>query len=116
MIYAFTGAFIALDFITGMVKAIGTKNFSSTKMRQGLYHKVGLVLCIVLGVLIDYAQRVLDLGFSLPMATTICVYIVLMEIGSIAENILDINPELKGGKIAVLFESFKKGQDDDENS
>ena len=108
MIYAFTGAFVALDFITGMIKAFGTKSFTSTKMRQGLYHKVGLVLCVVLGVLIDYAQGYLSLGISLPVAATICVYIVLMEISSIAENILEINPKLQGGKIAALFETFRK--------
>lgn len=114
MIYAFTGAFVALDFITGMIKAFGTKSFTSTKMRQGLYHKVGLVLCIILGVLIDYAQEYLSLGISLPVAATICVYIVLMEISSIAENILEINPELQGWKIAVLFESFRKDDKNDE--
>ena len=108
MIYAFTGAFVALDFITGLVKAFGTKSFTSTKMRQGLYHKVGLVLCVVLGVLIDYAQGYLSLGIRLPVAATICVYIILMEISSIAEYILEINPELQGGKIAALFETFRK--------
>lgn len=115
MIYAFTGAFVALDFITGMIKAFGTKSFTSTKMRQGLYHKVGLVLCVVLGVLIDCAQAYFDLGISLPVAATICFYIVLMEISSIAENILEINPELQGGKIAALFETFKKEGHDDES-
>lgn len=114
MIYAFTGAFVALDFITGMVKAFCNKSFTSTKMRQGLYHKVGLVLCIILGVLIDYAQEYLSLGISLPVAATICVYIVLMEISSIMENILEINPELQGGKIAALFESFRKDDKNDE--
>ena len=48
------------------------------------------------------------MGIRLPVAATICVYIVLMEISSIAENILEINPELQGGKIAALFESFRK--------
>lgn len=114
MIYAFTGAFVALDFITGMIKAFGTKSFTSTKMRHGLYHKVGLVLCILLGVLIDYAQAYFDFGISLPVATTICAYIVLMEISSIAENILEINPELQGGKIAALFESFRNDDKNDE--
>lgn len=114
MIYAFTGAFVALDFITGMIKAFGTKSFTSTKMRQGLYHKVGLLLCVILGVLIDYAQAYFDLGISLPVAATICAYIVLMEISSIAENILEINPELQGGKIAALFESFRKDNKNDE--
>lgn len=114
MIYAFTGAFVALDFITGLVKAFGTKSFTSTKMRQGLYHKVGLVLCVVLGVLIDYAQGYLSLGIRLPVAATICGYIILMEISSIAENILEINPELQGGKIAALFETFRKDDKHDE--
>ena len=94
MIYAITCAFIVLDFITGLVKAFSSGGFKSSVMRQGLFHKVGELLCVALGILIQYAEGYLDLGINLPVAAAICTYIVLMEIGSAIENIGAINPDL----------------------
>lgn len=108
MVYLITGLFVLLDFLTGLVKAFGTKTFSSTKMRTGLFHKIGVVLCVVLGVLIDYTQSYVDIGFAIPVAGTICAYIVIMEISSIIENIVQINPELQSCKISEFFESIRK--------
>lgn len=82
MIYAITCAFIVLDFATGLIKAVATDKFKSSMMRQGLFHKVGEILCVALGILIQYAEGYLDLGINLPVAAAICTYIVLMEIGS----------------------------------
>ena len=39
-IYAIAFAFIVLDFITGLVKALATTSFTSTKMREGLFHRL----------------------------------------------------------------------------
>ena len=115
-IYVIAFAFIALDFLTGIVKAFATSTFSSTKMREGLFHKVGLILCMILGGLVDYAQRHLDLGVSVPVAAAICVYICLMEIASIIENACKINPQLVPDKLAALFGGLKQydGEDNDE--
>lgn len=110
-IYAITFAFIALDFLTGLTKAFATGTFKSTKMRIGLFHKVGLVLCMILGVLVDYAQGYLDLGMTIPVAAAICVYICLMEIASIIENICKINPHLASDKLVNLFGGLKKEDD-----
>ena len=103
MIYAITCAFIALDFITGMIKAIASSDFKSSMMRQGLFHKAGELLCIMLGVLVQYAEGFLDLGVNLPVAGAICTYIVLMEIGSAIENIGAINPELVPAKLRKII-------------
>lgn len=103
MAFIITVFFIAFDFVTGMVKAFGGKTFTSTKMRQGLYHKVGLLLCIILGYMVDFAQAYMDLGFSLPVAGAICVYIVLMEVFSTIENLCQITPELMPEKLYALF-------------
>lgn len=108
MIYLITGAFIILDYITGLVKAFKEKAYSSTVMRQGLYHKSGSILCIAFGALVDYAQMYLDLGISFPMAITMCAYIILMEIGSIIENVCKINPEIMPEKIQSYFSKLKK--------
>lgn len=103
MIVIVTGAFVVLDMITGVIKAIKNKAFKSSVMREGLFHKCGSALCIVFGFLVDYAQRFLDLGIVIPVASAICVYICLMEVGSILENISGINPEIVPEKIRSIM-------------
>ena len=103
MIYAITCAFIVLDFITGLVKAFSSGGCKSSVMRQGLFHKVGELLCVALGILIQYAEGYLDLGINLPVAAAICTYIVLMEIGSAIENIGAINPDLVPTKLRKII-------------
>lgn len=103
MNYAITCAFIVLDFITGLIKAVCSGDFKSSMMRQGLYHKSGELLCIILGVLIQYAERYLDLGINLPVAGAICAYIVLMEVGSVLVNIGSINPDLVPAKLRKII-------------
>ena len=103
MVYAIVAIFIALDFLSGMVKAFKEKNYSSSIMREGLFHKCGSVLCVIFGALVDYTQLYMDLGVTIPVATAICVYIVLMECGSIVENICVINPEIAPDKLKGYF-------------
>lgn len=105
-----TAAFIALDFVTGLVKACASGSFTSTKMRTGLFHKVGLILCVMLGILVDYAQGYLDFGISVPVTVSICGYICLMEIASILENICQINPELMPEKLLGFFGKLDAGK------
>lgn len=107
-IYVIAFAFMVLDFFTGLTKAVATNSFSSTKMREGLFHKVALLLCMILGGLVDFAQKYLELGIALPVAEAICVYICLMEIASIIENVCKINPEIVPDKLAALFGGLKK--------
>lgn len=98
-----TGAFILLDFITGLIKAFKEKNYCSSIMREGLFHKTGSILVIVFGWLVDYAQTFIDLGVTIPVAVSICGYVILMEIGSIIENVCIINPEIMPDKIKGYF-------------
>ena len=103
MIYAITCGFIVLDFMTGLIKALASGSFASAMMRQGLYHKVGELLCVALGVLVQFAQQYIDLGINLPVAGAICTYIILMEIGSALENIGAINPDLVPSKLRQII-------------
>ena len=103
MEFIITFAFIVLDFLSGIIKAFATNGFASTKMREGLFHKIGLLLCLVLGYMIDFAQGYLDLGVTVPVAAAICVYITMMEIASIIENACKINPDLMPDKLAEIF-------------
>lgn len=108
MVFVMTGAFILLDLLTGIVKAFKEKNWSSTVMREGLFHKIGSVLTVVFGIMVDYAQTFVDIGVTIPMASAICGYIILMEIGSIIENVCVINPEILPDKIKAYFEKLAK--------
>lgn len=105
MIYIITGLFIVLDMLTGLIKAFKEKAYTSTVMREGLFHKCGSVLCIIFAVLVDIGQGYLDLGVDVPIVPVVCGYIVLMEIGSIIENVCVINPQILPDK---LKEYFKK--------
>ena len=108
MIYIITACFIVMDMITGIIKAFKEKNFTSSIMREGLFHKCGSVLCVVFGVLVDYTQVYLDLGVTMPVALAICGYVVVMEIGSIIENICAINSEILPDKLKQYFAKLSK--------
>lgn len=85
-------------------------------MREGLYHKSGSILLIVFGLLVDYAQRFIDLGIDVPIAIMFCSYIILMEIGSIIENIGAINPEMIPQKLKSYFSKLSEvGKHEDSN-
>ena len=109
--FVITCAFIAFDFLTGIVKAFSSKAYKSTVMRQGLFHKVGLLLCVVLGYMVDYAQGYLELGTTVPVAGAICGYIVMMEICSSLENLCRISPDLMPDKVLGIF-GIKSEKDD----
>lgn len=108
MMYLIVGLFVLLDFATGLVKAFKEKNFTSSVMREGLFHKAGSILCVTLGILVDYAQLYIDLGVNIPVASAICVYISLMECGSIIENLGQINPLIVPEKLRTYFDKLSE--------
>ena len=87
---------IVADLTTGTAQALYNHNFSSTKMRQGLWHK--FATCFALGVcwiihdFYPFFSMPESFGLILPTAHTAVLF---MEISSIAENLAKINPELK---------------------
>lgn len=89
-----TLGFIAFDVITGLFQALYTGTFNSSTMRKGLFHKGGEILTIVGAYLLQYAVQYIDLGITVPMVNAVAVYICLMELGSIIENLCKVNPTL----------------------
>jgi phage-related holin len=104
MQYAITACFIAIDVLSGSLYAIMRHQWTSTKMRVGLFHKMAIILFIVLAILCDFGQQYLALGFKLPIAKSVCIYVILMEIGSTGENIINLNPALKT-KVKAIFKT-----------
>lgn len=110
-LYLIVFLFIVMDMVTGLIKAFKEKAYCSSVMREGLVHKCGSILCIVFAVLVDYAQGLIDLGVSVPITEGVCVYIVLMECGSIIENICTVNPNVMPDKLRVYFKKLSNGDD-----
>ena len=110
---------ILLDIIFGLANALWQKKYSSEVMRQGIGHKCAELGFILVGLIVD-ATIVggFDLGFQAPVLITICVYICLMEIGSLMETFADMNPQLANSPLFKLLDSVvhrdqeEEGQDD----
>lgn len=98
-----TAILIVLDYVTGLMKAFATRTVSSSKMRAGLYHKAGYAVVIALAFLLEHGQQYVNLGFTVPLITPVCLYIVFAEVVSVLENAVALNPELVHSGIFKVF-------------
>lgn len=107
---------IALDIITGTIKAIVTNTFSSHEMQKGLMKKSGTIFLILLAYGLQYASGIIpELPQELGLVYNgVSLYVCLMETASNVENILIINPELGGDSIRKFF-NIKKGDNNGED-
>ena len=108
-----TCGFIVFDLITGIAKAVKNRELCSTKMKDGLFHKCGFILSIILGLLCEWASVQIDLGFAIPFLPAICGFIILTELASSLENLAEISPELAAAKFMSIFKSSKHDIDDE---
>lgn len=96
--------FNGLDLITGIVGAIRDGGqIKSSKLRDGLFKKVGFIFCYALGVVINYAENFLDLPYRVDLVLVICTYAIVTEVVSIIENISKINPDILSDKLKELI-------------
>ena len=110
--FLFVFAFVVFDYVTGVLKAIAAGTLSSSVMRSGLMHKFAYLLVLTLAELIELCGAHFDLGFALPVVSLCSGFIVLIEITSILENLVIINPELKNSKILQILTPKSDGKDD----
>lgn len=107
--YAIPALFILFDVISGVMKAAYERNMSSSAMRKGLFNKLGEILALMLGKLVEYASLQYQLGFSIPLYTAIAAYLILMETLSILENISAMNPTM--GQFLSKFMNVRKWEE-----
>ena len=102
---------MALDMLSGFLAAVHNREVESKKMREGLFHKASLLLVVTLAYLLEvYSTHVEGMGFQIPLFVPACALIVLMEVVSIIENIVKLNPGLADTQLIGLF--VKKGDDE----
>lgn len=93
-----------LDIITGYYNAWKKKEVSSSKMRDGLGKKLAELIYIVIGMLISSAFGIKGIGFF------ISIYVIYMELVSIAENCKKLGVELPKQIADKLNNDIEKGE------
>lgn len=73
---------MGIDILTGYLNAWVKGEVRSYRMREGLVKKCGEILILVIGKLFEFG-----LGLPVYLMNLISLYIILMELVSIAENL-----------------------------
>lgn len=95
--------FNALDIITGITTAVKNKDIQSSKLRDGLFKKVGFILCYFVAWLIDTEGSLIGFQLGTTILPIIILYVCTTELVSILENICKINPGILPEKLMELF-------------
>lgn len=95
---------ILLDYAVGSFKAlyylrIGDEAhkeewWTSRKMWEGIIHKFTEILLLLVAWGIDYAAPLFGLNLPFAFEPFVGCFLVIMEIGSVLENIRELNPAL----------------------
>ncbi len=101
------------DIVTGWIQAAVNQTFSSTKMREGLWHKMVLILIVCLAIVLQgFTSHIGDTGWSMPLIYPVCAYIAVMEVASILENVKSAYPDIADSPLFKLFDNANKTQED----
>ena len=95
--------FNALDLTTGIITAVKNKDIQSAKLRDGLFKKVGFLLCYFVAWLVDTQGARIGFQFGVSILPIIILYVCTTELVSILENICKINQDILPEKLMELF-------------
>lgn len=104
--------FNATDLVTGILSAVKEKKLQSSKLRDGIFKKVGFVICYFLALIIDKYGSEVGFNLTVELLPIVLGFVCLTEVVSIIENIskmTDILPD----KLLSLFYVSQKGENDD---
>ena len=88
---------MAIDYITGMIKAYMQKELSSKKGMIGIFKKFAYILVVVVGIIADYLCKLfisefdINFTFTIPIALLLAIWLTINELISILENLNAIN-------------------------
>lgn len=117
---------MGLDVFTGMGAGLKNGEWSSKVARDGLWHKCGSVVTVliaglldlVVGLLLENVGEALPIHYTVLLCPLVIVWYLLTEAGSIVENAgrmgTEIPPWLKKA-IAVLKDTVDHAADNEEH-
>lgn len=99
------------DVVVGFVGAAIRHDISSTKMREGIGHKVMMLALIVVAYVLGVGlTHMSGIEFDVPSTEVVCWYTIVMELASVIENVGKSWPEFSGTQ---LYGYFRKIVGDD---
>lgn len=100
------------DILSGFVGACVRHDVQSSKMREGLGHKILVLIIIAISYVLGVGlTHVSGQNIIVPSTEVVCGYVVVMEIASVIENVSAAWPEFSATE---LYKSFKRiGGDED---
>ena len=106
------GLLVVIDFLVGLLGAFIRGDFSSSVMRVGIGHKAMCALVVLLSAVLQVLAAHVTTLPIFPAVSVVCVYLIIMEVGSVWETIAKTYPELAGTKLEEFFDDFKDGDND----
>lgn len=100
--------FNLFDLVSGVVCAVKNKNLQSSKLRDGLFKKVGFIMCYFLAFIVDDYGSLIGFNLTVKIMPIIIFYVCSTEAVSIIENICKINSDLLPEKLINLFNLDKE--------
>lgn len=103
------------DVVVGFIQAAINNRLSSTKMRQGLLHKVLILILIFVCLAIEIGiSHTVKLPYDIPTCGVVCGYVIIMELISILENIARGYPQFADSQLFKLFNLSDKDNKEQE--
>ena len=100
------------DVVVGFIQAAINTQLSSTKMRQGLLHKVLILILIFVCLAIEIGiGHTVKLPYNIPTCEVVCGYVIVMELVSILENIGRGYPQFADSQLFKLFNLDSKDKE-----
>lgn len=100
--------FNLFDLVSGVVSAVKNKNLQSAKLRDGLFKKVGFIMCYFLAYIVDDYGTLIGFNLTVKIMPVIIFYVCSTEAISVIENICKINSDLIPQKLINLFNLDKE--------
>ena len=111
-----TAILIAMDYLSGLAAAASRGDLQSSKMREGLWHKLGEVGAILLAYLVAEEGHYIGLPYQIDLLIpAVIIWLSVMEITSILENLTLLNPDLASTGFLRIFRRTDDTDDTDDS-
>lgn len=106
-------AVMALDYLSGTMAACKAGEWCSATARQGLWHKGGMILVVVVSAIADAVMVVIveyvPIGIQWPgiILPLVLAWYIITELGSILENAVKMGANVPAWLVKLLKASAK---------
>ena len=110
-------ATMLLDYLTGTWAAMSHNEWSSAIARQGLWHKLGSIVAMLVAALCDIALSVIVGQFTLPfdykclITPVVALWYIFTELGSITENAAKLGANIPPFLLRIIAKAKDAAED-----